>query len=88
MNSDVVDQEIRQSRDALMTVSQVALLLGYDDRYVMEQFAPTPGFPKALRLTGPGGRRGHPRWKRGDIIDWIDSHVGGKSKRGGRPRNP
>lgn len=70
----------------LMSAERVAALLDVEPRYVTEEFARAPGFPEALRLTGPGRRRGHPRWVRSEILAWIQSHRRGASKRGGRPR--
>ena len=79
----------RLAPDALLEARDVGALLKCTPEYVTEDYARAPGFPKAIRLTGPGGRRSKPRWRRRDITDWIDSHVGGKSKLGGRPRlNP
>ncbi len=75
--------------DALLEASDIGAMLKCTPRYVTEEYARSPGFPKAIRLTGPNGRSSKPRWRRRDIAQWIDSHVGGKSKRGGRPRmNP
>lgn len=76
----------RMAPDALLDAEDVAALLKCSARYVKGQYAISPGFPKALRLTGPDGRRSNPRWRRSDIIDWINSHTGGRSKLGGRPR--
>jgi hypothetical protein len=78
---------VRMSPDALLDAADVAAMLKYEPRYVTEQLVLAPGFPKPIRLTGPEGRRGQPRWLRASITDWIASHAGGASKRGGRPRN-
>ena len=77
----------RMAPDALLDAEDVAAILKCTAKYVTSQYAITPGFPGAIRLTGPGDRRSKPRWKRSDIMAWIDSHQGGRSKRGGRPRN-
>ena len=71
---------------ALMDAEDVGAYLKCSARYVLEDYALAPGFPKAIRLTGPDGRRGNPRWRRRDITEWVDSHINGQSKRGGRPR--
>lgn len=76
----------RMAPDALLDAEDVGALLKCSARYVTEQFVLSPGFPVAIRLTGPGGRRGKPKWKRSDIMAWVDAHSGGQSKRGGRPR--
>ena len=76
----------RMAPDALLDAQDVGALLKVSARYVTEQFASAPGFPAAVRLTGPDGRRGKPRWHRSDIMRWVASHHAGASKRGGRPR--
>jgi len=76
----------RMAPDALLDADDVAALLKCAPRYVTEQYASAPGFPKALRLTGPDGRRSQPRWLRAEVVAWIAAHRDGKSKRGGRPR--
>lgn len=77
---------VRMAPDALLEAEDVGAMLRCSGRYVLEHYVPAPGFPKPLRLTGSEGRRSKPRWRRCDIVAWIDSHVGGQSKRGGRPR--
>ena len=72
--------------DALLDALDIAALLKCSSRYVTEGYALTPGFPKPIRLVGPGGRRSHPRWRRSDVIDWINSHDLSQRPRVGRPR--
>lgn len=87
---DIVDlaREIamRMAPDALLDSEDVAAMIKCEPRYVTEEFAKAPGFPKAYRLTKRSGRS-QPRWKRSEIQSWIDSHKDGATKRGGRPRN-
>ena len=77
---------MRLDPQALMDAEDVGAYLKCSARYVQEEYALAPGFPKAIRLTGPAGRRGNARWRRQDIVAWVDSHSNGQSKRGGRPR--
>lgn len=77
---------IRMDPEALMDAEDVGAYLKVSSRYVQEQYAVAPGFPKALRLTGPDGRKGNARWRRQDITTWVNSHIDGRSKLGGRPR--
>ena len=79
---------VRMDPQALMDAEDVGAYLKCSARYVQEEYVRAPGFPKPLRLTGPDGRRGQPRWRRQDITAWVDFHVNGQSKRGGRPRKP
>lgn len=76
----------RMAPDALLDAEDVAAILKCSARYVTEQYTLSPGFPKPLRLTGPDGRRSKPRWKRSEVMAWVDSHANGAVKRGGRPR--
>ncbi len=78
---------VRMAPDALLEASDVGAMLKCDARYVTEQYAAAPGFPKALYLTGKGGRKSKPRWIRSDIVDWIERHKAGRSTRGGRRRD-
>lgn len=77
---------VRMDPQALMDAEDVGAYLKCSARYVQEEYIRAPGFPKAIRLTGPEGRRGNARWRRQDITEWVDSHTTGQSKRGGRPR--
>lgn len=77
---------MRMAPDALLDSEDVAAMLKCEPRYVTEEFAKSPGFPKAIRLTKRAGRS-QPRWRRSEVQGWIDSHSNGASKRGGRPRN-
>lgn len=76
----------RMAPDSLLDSEDVGALLKCSARQVTERWALAPGFPKALRLTGPDGTKGQPRYRRSAIMAWIDSHENGASKRGGRPR--
>ena len=77
---------VRMDPQALLDAEDVAAYLKCSARYVQEEYIKAPGFPKAIRLTGPDNRKGNARWRRQDITAWVDSHVNGQSKRGGRPR--
>ena len=74
----------RMDPDALMDADDIGAYLKCSARYVIAGYSLAPGFPKAIRLTGPDGRRGQPRWRRQDITTWVTSHVEGTHKRGAR----
>jgi len=76
---------VRLAPDALLNTEDVALLK-CSPGYVREQYAHTPGFPKTIRLTGPNGRQSQPRWRRAEIMEWIDMNQVQHTKRVGRPR--
>ena len=50
--------------DGLLDAADIASVLRCSPRYVSEEVARSPGFPKAIRLAGPDGRRSHARWQR------------------------
>jgi predicted DNA-binding transcriptional regulator AlpA len=77
---------MRMDPQALLDAEDVGAFLKCSPRYVQEEYVKAPGFPKAIRLTGPEGRRGNARWRRQDITAWVDSQANGQSRRGGRPR--
>lgn len=77
----------RMDPDALLDAEDVAAILKCSPRYVTEQYVLAAGFPKAIRLTGPEKRRSQPRWRRSEIMAWVDAHRNGATTRGGRPRN-
>lgn len=78
---------LRMDPDALMDAEDVGAYLKFTPRYVTERLVGSPSFPAAIRLAGPNGSRSNPRWRRRDIVAYVDSHIAGMTKRGGRPRN-
>jgi predicted DNA-binding transcriptional regulator AlpA len=89
MDIEALAREIahRLDPEALLDAEDVGAYLKCSSRYVLEGYAVAPGFPKAIRLTGPDGRRSQPRWRKSDITAWVSSHLNGRRKQGGRPRN-
>lgn len=77
----------RMAPDALLDSNDVGALLGCTGRYVTEQYVLSPSFPKAIRLVGPRGRRGQPRWRRSAIMAWVETQESGTSTRGARRVN-
>lgn len=77
----------RMAPDALLNSEDVGALLGCSGRYVSEHYVVTPGFPKAIRLQGPAGRRGQPRWQRSAIMEWVSSHLDGANRPGQQRKN-
>lgn len=87
LDTDLLAREIasRLASDALLDASDIASLIKCSPRYLAEEVSRSPGFPKAIRFTGPNGRRSNARWQRRDIIEWIESQKT-RSKHVGRPR--
>lgn len=76
----------RLAPDTLLDARDVAAMLKCQPRYVTEQMSRAPGFPRAIRIAGPNGRRSNPRWQRSDIMEWIESQKT-PPRRVGRPRS-
>jgi len=62
---------VRLAPDTLLNAEDVAAILKCSTGYVLEHYVHAPGFPAEIRLAGPNGRRGQPRWRRSEIMDWI-----------------
>jgi len=77
---------VRLAPDALLNAEDIAALLKCSTGYVLEHYVHAPGFPASIRLSGPNGWRGQPRWRRSEIMDWIDLHQTVHIRRAGRPR--
>lgn len=77
---------VRLDPEALLDAEDVGAILRCTARYVKESYALAPGFPKAIRLPGPNDQRSQPRWRRSQIMAWIEANEGGKSTRGGPRR--
>jgi len=76
---------VRLAPDALLSAEDVAALLRCSPGYVREKFIHAPEFPVAIRLAGPEGKRGHPRWRRSEIMDWVDQQADqSKPRKSGR----
>lgn len=78
----------RLAPDALLDATDVAHILGCQPRYVTEHYGKTPGFPGAIRLPGPNGNKGHPRWIRAEIAEWIRAQRAPDSKMAKKPGRP
>lgn len=60
--------------DTLLKAADIAAMLQVAPRVVAEKYAMHPDFPAPVRLPSPKGQ-GHNRWKREEILAWIDSLV-------------
>ena len=67
----MLEVEIMNDDDELLTADEIATILKVDSRTVSERYAFYPGFPKAHRLPSPKGQ-GVKRWKRSEIMGYID----------------
>jgi len=54
--------------DVLWTAEEIATYIHGSPRVVAEKYAPRPDFPAAVR---PGGKTGHKRWYRTEVIAWV-----------------
>ena len=60
----------------LWGVSEIADYLKLSEQHVRDNYVSRPEFPKAVRLPGKDGRRGHPRYKAAEVIRWAESWIG------------
>jgi predicted DNA-binding transcriptional regulator AlpA len=58
--------------DRWIDVVEVAAMLGFKPRYVLEKVACRPDFPKPMRIDGTG----HPRWKASEVNVWAEKQRG------------
>lgn len=72
----------RMAPDALLDADDVGALMKYSPRYVTEELAKRPWFPKPVNL----GAKGQPRWMRADIAACIAARRQEAQKKPGRPR--
>lgn len=66
---------------ALLDADDVAALMKYRKRTVLEDLAKKPWFPKPVNLDG-----GQPRWLRADITACLEARREKAEKKPGRPR--
>lgn len=58
----------------LWGAKQIAAYLKVSPRQVLERYALLSGFPLPIRLPSATGKRGNPRWKAWEVIQWVESH--------------
>lgn len=68
---------------ALWSTKDIGEYLQRPAQVVRERIVCLPGFPEAIRLPNGAGGKSHPWWKALEVIEWVESHQGGKI---GRPR--
>jgi hypothetical protein len=59
----------------LWSSAEVAQFLKCSQSQVLERYAPLPDFPKTIRLPSVTAKKGHPRWKAKDIIEWAGKYA-------------
>lgn len=98
----VIDYEVlarhlaaRMAPDALLDAEDVGALLKCSGRYFQESYALDPTFPRPVVLPSVGRineesktRRRRKRWKRAEVMEWIDAHRDGPAKPGRRRKPP
>lgn len=58
--------------EPLLTAADIAAILGVCQRQVSDRYAMMPSFPKAIRLPTPTGKNAERRWKKSEVLEWID----------------
>jgi len=59
---------------ALWSAADCAAYLRTSESSFQSRVAYLPGFPQAIRLPRPDGRRSHPRWKACEVIAWTERY--------------
>lgn len=59
---------------ALWNAADCAAYLRTSESSFYSRVACLPGFPQPIRLPRPDGRKGHPRWKAREVIEWAERH--------------
>lgn len=78
----------RSTDDSLLDADDVAALLKVKVKNFQDNYSSVKSFPAPYRLVNASGQQGHRKWRRGDVIKWIDQHKDGNFPgRIGRPRN-
>lgn len=57
----------------LWNTSDVADYLGVTYKYASEYIVTHHTFPSAMRIPTKNGKKGHPRWYAGEVIQWVSS---------------
>lgn len=55
-------------------IADIADMLRRSPSYVRATYLPLPDFPKAIRLPCRNGDKGHPTFKRKEVIAWADKY--------------
>lgn len=59
---------------ALWDSADCAAFMRVSINHFRQYIASLPGFPQAIRLPKADGKRGQPRWKAREVIEWTDSY--------------
>jgi predicted DNA-binding transcriptional regulator AlpA len=70
--------------DALLDSGELATLLGCTRNHFTDRVAKHPNFPRAVRIPSLSSELGVRRWKRREVLEWIERQV----DRGARSRPP
>jgi hypothetical protein len=76
----------RMAPDALLDTGDVGALLCCTGRYFLDNYALAPGFPACVRLTKQDGKPGKPKWRRSEVLDWVQKHFDRNPPTGGARR--
>ncbi|MCO5099213.1 MAG: hypothetical protein M9884_17355 [Rhodocyclaceae bacterium] len=58
-------------RSPLLTSAEAAELLRCSPKYFADNYRTAPGFPRPVHLPGKRATRGHPRWYREEVLEWV-----------------
>lgn len=63
-----------QPEKVLWNTADISEYLGVSYKYTSEYVVTHHTFPDAMRVPRKSGKRGHPRWYAGEVIEWIASN--------------
>ncbi len=58
----------------LWDAATIADYLHVTARHVTDRYAPLPDFPRPIRLPSTDSKRGRPRWKAIEVIEWAERY--------------
>ena len=58
----------------LWNTANIAEYLGVTHKYTSEYIVTHHTFPNAIRIPTKNGKKGHPRWYAGEVIEWVKKY--------------
>lgn len=68
----IMSNENVKQIEPLWTTEECAQYIRVSRRQFQDRIMVLPDFPKPMRLPTLKGGRGHPRWKREEILSWTE----------------
>ncbi|MGH1486987.1 MAG: hypothetical protein ACRBCI_12265 [Cellvibrionaceae bacterium] len=62
------------SEITLWNTANIAEYLGVTHKYTSEYIVTHHTFPNAIRIPTKNGKKGHPRWYAGEVVEWVKKY--------------